>query len=153
MKIRLAETKDIKQILPLFIELDVKHSNNNTDLRTVIPKERYRNIFQDVFKSNSNLILIVVEIEEKIVAFALGKIIKIQNNLLLKDQIVGEILYFAVDVNFQRKGIARVLMHDIEERLKSRGADKLELRIFSFNNEPIPEKINYKPKYTVYEKH
>lgn len=153
MKIRLAETKDIKQILPLFIELDVKHSNNNKDLRAIIPKERYRNIFQDVFKSNSNLILIVAEIEEKIVAFALGKIIKIQKNLLLKDQIVGEILYFAVDVKFQSKGIARVLMYEIEEKLKNSGADKIELRIFSFNGEPLPEKINYKPKYTVYEKY
>lgn len=153
MKIRLAETKDIKQILPLFIELDVKHSNNNKDLRSAIPKERYENIFRDVFKSNSNLLLIVVEIEEKIVAFVLGKIVKIENNLLLKDQTVGEILYFAVDVNYQRKGIARVLMREIEERFKSSGADKIELRIFSFNEEPLPEKINYKPKYTVYEKY
>lgn len=153
MKIRIAETKDIKQILILFTELDIKHSNNNKDLRTSIPKERYENIFRDVFKSNSNLILLVVEIEEKIVAFALGKIVEIKNNLLLKDQTVGEILYFAVEVNFQRKGIARVLMHEIEEKLKSNGADKIELRIFSFNEEPLPEKINYKPKYTVYEKY
>ncbi|WP_428228687.1 GNAT family N-acetyltransferase [Flavobacterium sp.] len=153
MKIRIAETKDIKQILILFTELDIKHSNNNKDIRTSIPKERYENIFRDVFKSNSNLILLVVEIEEKIVAFALGKIVEIKNNLLLKDQTVGEILYFAVEVNFQRKGIARILMHEIEEKLKSNGADKIELRIFSFNEEPLPEKINYKPKYTVYEKY
>lgn len=153
MKIRLVQTKDFNQILPLFIELDVNHSKNNKDLRDIIPKERYQNIFQDVFKTNSNLILTVAEIEEKIVAFALAKILKIQNNLLLKDQTVGELLYFAVNKDFQRKGIARILMHDIEERLKSSGADKIELRIFSFNKEPLPEKIDYKPKYTVYEKY
>lgn len=153
MKVRLAETKDIKQILPLFIELDTKHSKNNKDIRDIIPKERYKNIFQDVFKTETNLILTVAEIEEKIVAFVLAKILKIQNNLLLKDQTIGEILYFAVAKDFQRNGIARILMHDIEVRLKNRGADKIELRIFSFNEEPLPEKINYKPKYTVYEKY
>lgn len=153
MKIRLAKTKDISQILPLFAELDAKHSQKNKDLRTSIPEERYKKIFGEVFKTGSTLLLIVAEIEGKIIAFALGKLLIIKANLLLKDQTVGEILYFTVDINFRRKGIARVLMADIEERLINKGADKLELRIFSFNDEPLPEKINYKPKYTVYEKY
>lgn len=153
MKIRLAEIKDINQILPLFIELDAKHSHHNKDLRTIIPKERYKMIFQEVFKKDSPLLLLVAEIDEKIAAFALGKLLKVQDNLLLKDQTIGEILYFAVGTNFRKKGIARALMADIEKSLLNRGAHKLELRIFSFNNEPLPEKINYKPKYTVYEKY
>lgn len=153
MKIRLAEAKDIQQILPLFIELDDKHSSNNRDLRTLIPKERYNMIFQDVFKTDSNLILSVVEIEEKIIGFAMGKLLRIHNNLLLKNQVIGEVLYVVIDVNSKRKGIGRLLMNDIEERLINGGANKLELRIFSFNDEPLPEKIGYRPKYTVYEKY
>lgn len=153
MKVRLAETKDIEQILPLFRELDIKHSNNNKDLRTLIPKERYNNIFQDVFKTNSNLILSIVEIEEKIIGFAMGKLLRIDNNLILKNQMIGEILYLVIDVNSKRKGLGTVLMNDIEERLINGGANKLELRVFSFNDEPLPEKIGYKPKYTVYEKY
>lgn len=153
MEVRLAEPKDIQQILPLFIELDNKHSANNKDLRTLIPKERYQTIFQDVFKTDSNLILSVVEIEEKIIGFAMGKILRIQNNLILKNQVIGEVLFVAIAANSKRKGIGRLLMNDIEERLIDGGANKLELRIFSFNNEPLPEKIGYKPKYTVYEKY
>lgn len=153
MKIRLAEPKDIQQILLLFIELDDKHSRNNRDLRTIIPKERYNIIFQDVFKTDSNLILSVVEIEKKIIGFAMGKLLRIQNNLILNDQVIGEVLYVAIEVNSKRRGIGKLLMNDIEERLISHGANKLELRIFSFNDEPLPEKIGYKPKYTVYEKY
>jgi ribosomal protein S18 acetylase RimI-like enzyme len=153
MKIRIAKAEDVKQILPIFRELDAKHSSNNKDIRNVIHENRYKSIFQDIFKEESNLILTVVEIEEKIAGFALGKLLSIHNHLMLRDQVIGEILYFAIDVNFKRKGIGRVLMNDIEERLIHSGANKLELRIFSFNEEPLPEKINYKSKYTVYEKY
>ncbi|MFH6987879.1 GNAT family N-acetyltransferase [Flavobacterium collinsii] len=153
MEVRLAEPKDIKQILPLFIELDNKHSSNNRDLRTRIPKERYNMIFQDVFKTDSNLIVSVVELEEKIIGFAMGKLLRIQNNLILNNQVIGEVLYIMIDANSKRKGIGRLLMNDIEERLIDGGANKLELRVFSFNDEPLPEKIGYRPKYTVYEKY
>ncbi|GIQ60550.1 hypothetical protein Flavo103_36860 [Flavobacterium collinsii] len=153
MEVRLAEPKDIKQILPLFIELDNKHSSNNRDLRTRIPKERYNMIFQDVFKTDSNLIVSVVELEEKIIGFAMGKLLRIQNNLILNNQVIGEVLYIMIDANSKRKGIGRLLMNDIEDRLIDGGANKLELRVFSFNDEPLPEKIGYRPKYTVYEKY
>jgi len=153
MKIRLANTDDIDQVLPLFVDLDTKHSLNNKDIRSIIPDDRYKRIFQDVFKRESILILTVVEIEQKIIGFSLAKISKIHNNLILKNQIIGEILYIAIDESSKKKGIGRALMNDIEDRLTKRGATKLELRVFNFNEETLPEKLNYQPKYTVYEKY
>ena len=37
--------------------------------------------------------------------------------------------------------------------LINKDVNKLEIRVYDFNEEMIPEKIDYKPKLTVYEKY
>lgn len=153
MKIRLARKEDCDAILPLFKELDAKHSKNSVDIKDYIHFERYNFLFTNVFKENSNLILSVAEDNTEVVGFALAKITQIQKNFILKDALVGEVLYVAVNEKYKRTGIGKQLMIDIEERLIEKGVDKFELRVFSFNDETLPEKVNYRPKFTVYEKY
>lgn len=152
MDIRLAKREDFKNILPLFIELDLKHIKNTNDIREKIPKERYKRIFEAVFQEKSNHILTVVENDGSVIAFALGKIRIIQNNLVFKNNIIGEILYVIVKKEHKMKGIGKKLMIDLENRLRSNGAKKLELKVYNFNKETLPEKVGFKEKYTVYEK-
>lgn len=153
MKIRLAKVTDMKSVYYLLKKLDEKHIRNSKDIKSKIPEERYKSLFDNVYKVDSNFLLIVAEINNKIVGFALGKLTKISNNLILKDQIIGDILYVIIEDKHKRKGIGRKLMEGIEFRLKEKGANKLQLRVYSFNDETVPEKINYKPKYTTYEKY
>lgn len=153
MNIRLAQSLDVKFILPLFKELDAKHYRNSVDVKNNINDERYLVLFDNFFKENSNLIITVAEDNKEIIAFALSKITVVKNNFVFRDSLIGEILYLAVDKNYKRMGVATQIMSDMEDRLKSKGVDRLETRVFSFNDETFPEKINYKPKYTVYEKY
>ena len=109
MEIRLAKFEDLKHILPLFKELDVKHIENNRDMKPVIKNERYKFLFptpflfMNVFKENSDFVLVVAEFENIIIGFALAKIIRIKNSLVYKDLSIGEILYVAVDQNHREK--------------------------------------------------
>ncbi len=153
MKIRLAKFEDLKYILPLFKELDAKHIDNVRDMRAVITNERYKLLFRNIFKENSDFILIVAEVKNAIIGFTLAKIIRINNNLVYKDLSIGEVLYVAVDKNYKRIGVGRELIMEIEKRLKIKGVNKLEIRVFNFNEEMKPEKLDFKAKYTVYEKY
>lgn len=153
MKIRLAKKEDCLSILPLFKELDAKHARNSIDVKKEIHLDRYNLLFTNVFKEESNLILSVAEVNTLVVGFALAKITQVRNNFIFKDSVIGEVLYVAVHEEQKRNGIGRQLMTDMEQRLISKGIDKLELRVYSFNDETLPEKVNYKPKYTVYEKY
>jgi N-acetylglutamate synthase-like GNAT family acetyltransferase len=153
MKIRLAIPEDVQAILPLFKSLDEKHSRNSSDIRDEIKLERYTFLFDNTFKENSNLILSVAEENMIVIGFALAKMTRVQNNFILKDSRIGEVLYVAVEEEYKKKGIGKQLMIDMENRLRENGVNKFELRVFSFNDETFPEKVNYKPKYTVYEKY
>tara|TARA_R110002096_G_scaffold429949_1_gene643331 strand:+ start:12728 stop:13189 length:462 start_codon:yes stop_codon:yes gene_type:complete len=153
MEIRLAKFEDLKHILPLFKELDVKHIENNRDMKPVIKNERYKFLFMNVFKENSDFVLVVAEFENIIIGFALAKIIRIKNSLVYKDLSIGEILYVAVDQNHKRKGVGKKIILEIEKMLINKDVNKLEIRVYDFNEEMIPEKIDYKPKLTVYEKY
>lgn len=153
MTIRLAKREDCPFILPLFKELDAKHSRNSIDVKEEIHVDRYNILFANAFKDDSNLILSVAEENNLIIGFALAKITHIRNNFILKDSVIGEVLYVAVNEQNKRNGIGRHLMADMENRLLSKGIDKFELRVYNFNDETLPEKINYKPKFTVYEKY
>lgn len=153
MIIRSAQRGDCPSILPLFKELDAKHFRNSVDVREEIQLERYNILFANVFKNDSNLILSVAEENNLVVGFALAKITRIEKNFILKDSVIGEVLYVAVHEEHKRNGIGRLLMADMEKRLISKDIDKFELRVYSFNDETLPEKIDYLPKFTVYEKY
>tara|TARA_B110000977_G_C10873891_1_gene414727 strand:- start:241 stop:702 length:462 start_codon:yes stop_codon:yes gene_type:complete len=151
--IRLAKITDLHLITPLFRELDAKHIGSNKDVKRVILNKRYKSLFKNVFKKNSSYILIVNVFEKEIVGFALGKLLKVENSLIFKNQIIGEILYLAIQESYKRKGLGKKMINEIEKRLKDNGAEKIELRVYSFNKEAIPQKNNYKEKYTTYEKY
>ncbi|KVV16344.1 GNAT family N-acetyltransferase [Flavobacterium sp. TAB 87] len=153
MIIRLATPADVPSILPLFKELDAKHYENCADVNKEISDKRYFILFDNFFRQNSNLIINVAEEDDKILAFALSKMTVIKDNLLFADSVIAEIFYLAVDKNFKRRGIGALIMSDMEDRLRSQGVVRCEARTFSFNDETIPQKINYKPKYTVFEKY
>jgi len=152
MEIRIAEKKDVKAILPLFIELDKKHIKGSTDFKSKIHIDRYKKIFNAVFQKENNLLLTVSIIDNKIIGFVLAKIYEVKNNFVFKDQKKGEIVYIAINHKNKREGIGRKMIEDIEVRLKAKGASKIEIRVYSFNTEMTPEKFNYVPKFTVYEK-
>jgi len=153
MKIRIAKRSDLEYILPLFKELDTKHVESSKDVKSTIPKERYGLMFNKIFKKDSTFILTIAIENDEVLGFALGNVRKVENRLIFVDQVIGEILYVTVKEKYKRRGIGKKIMQDLEFRLKKRGVNKFELKVFGFNKETIPEKINYRVKYTIYEKY
>lgn len=151
MEIREVEKKDLKEIIRLFKELDGKHIKNRIDFKPTIEINRYKRILKTVF-DDKNYIMIVAVLGNKVIGFSIGKIYEVKNNFVLLDQLIGEILFIVVENIFKRKGIGKLLIIELESKLLKLGANKLEIKVFDFNKEMIPEKFQYLKKITIYEK-
>ena len=151
MEIREVEKKDLKEVIRLFKELDEKHLKNRIDFKPVIEIERYKRILKTVL-DDRNYCMIVAVIGTKIIGFSMGKIYEVKDNFVLSDHIVGDISFITVENIFKGKGIGKILINKLESRLQKLGANKLEIRVFNYNKEMVPEKFHYQKKITIYEK-
>jgi ribosomal protein S18 acetylase RimI-like enzyme len=151
MVIRLGLESDFKKVIKLFQILDKKHSKNRNDFKKSIDQKRYTDILEKC-NSQTNYILTVAEKDNKIIGFGIGKVHKVENHPFLKNQIIGEILYLIVTDEFKQKGIGRSILEYLEAQLIIKKADRLELRVYNFNKEAYPERLNYEKKFTIYEK-
>lgn len=143
MKIRLANFQDLNTVLPLFKELDAKHIVNSRDFRANINEERYRLIFKRALNKESNLIFTVAEMNETVIGFVLSKIVYIRNNYVFSDKTIGEINYIIIQENFKKRGIGKLLLEDMEERLSAKGVSKIEIRVYDFIKELLLEKYGF----------
>ncbi len=151
MNIRVPNLNDVLSIINLFKDLDRKHIASRQDFRESINERRYTSLIEEAIESEEYSIFIA-SADEQIIGFSIGKIRSIRNHPFLKDTNIGEIQYVAIAESYKRIGVAKSLLDSVETELRSKGANSLEMRVYSFNDEAYPTKVNYLPKYTVYEK-
>ncbi|MBE7633167.1 GNAT family N-acetyltransferase [Tenacibaculum finnmarkense genomovar ulcerans] len=151
MKIRGAEKKDLKEIVNLFKLLNSKHQSNRKDFKSSIELDWYKHVLKKSY-ADKNYIILVAESNNKIIGFIIGKIYLIKENLLLKNNTIGEILFINVLDNYKKQGVGKKLIEKTEFKLRENGATTLEIRVYDFNKEMFPEKFNFSKKLTVYEK-
>lgn len=151
MLIRLGIKSDLNEVIELFKILDEKHIRNRNDFKKSIDFKRYTDILEKCFQE-VDYVLIVAEAESKIIGFGIGRVYKVQNHSFLKDHKIGEILYLVVDAKKRRTGIGRNILEYLEIHLKLKESERIELRVYNFNEEAYPESVGYHKKFTIYEK-
>lgn len=151
MKIRVPNLEDVLPIINLFKDLDRKHIASRQDFRESIKEKRYTSLIKEAIE-NEEYSIFIASVDKQIIGFSIGKIKSIRNHPFLEDTNIGEIQYVAIAESYKRLGVAKSLLDSVETELRSKGANSLEMRVYSFNDEAYPTKVNYFPKYTVYEK-
>ncbi len=107
--------------------------------------ERYSWFVFEYFLIFKKGILLVAETNDDIIGYSLG---------YMENKSEGHIVSIAVKKAYRNKGIGTILMTNIENELKSRGANlvKLEVSVDNYNARRLYEKLGYKnvkvlPKY------
>ena len=115
MKIREYQSRDEQDVIDLWFKcnLVVPWNNPKADIRRK-------------FKTDPNLFLVGV-LEGKVVATVMGGY----------EGHRGWINYFPVDPDYQRKGLGRLIMEEVERRIKQRGCPKINLEVREGNKEVI----------------
>lgn len=152
MVIRNYLSKDKHELIVLFKQLDEKHSKFDKDVHNKIDDARYEEIISSLNKLDGNKFCLICEVDDKVIGFGICKLSKLEKNHTHKKRNLGEILYVCIKEKYKQLGIGRKLMQALENKLKNKGATKVELRVYSFNNETFPEKVGYSSKYMIYEK-
>lgn len=151
MKIRDGLNSDISEIIKLFEILDLKHIQNENDFKSSVDNDRYIQLLDSCF-NDENYFISIAEDRGKFIGFGIGRLIKIEKHSYLRNSKVGEILYLIIDEAYKLNGFGKNILSDLENKLKQIGADRFKLRVYEFNKEACPEKVNYKKKFTIYEK-
>ena len=111
MKIREYQSRDEQHVIDLWCKcnLVVPWNNQKADIRRKL-------------KTDPNLFVVGV-LEGKVVATVMGGY----------EGHRGWINYLAVDPDYQRKGLGRLIMEDVERRIKERGCPKINLEVRESN--------------------
>ena len=149
--IRIGTRNDFKSVLELFKSLDEQHIVKRSDFKKSISSKRYADILDKCYEDNNYILNVAVESND-IIGFGIGRLNLIKNHPFLKDQKIGEILYMLVSDKQKKKGIGKKLLAFLESELTDKGVGLLEMRVYNFNEDAIPEKAGYLPKFTIYEK-
>jgi len=154
ISIRDYRADDFENAAALFVELDELHLKNRSEIKPEVVDPEYRAVFmkQELIKPES--IMLVAEISNQIVGFAAGSIKHLVNHMVVKDCTYGVINDLVVKKEFQNSGIGKMMIDEMENRLKEKGASYIELKVYAFNNDAINfyEKLGFKKKLVVYEK-
>ena len=97
---------------------------------TTLDRSYYESLFDDEHSR-----IFVVEVDGKIVAYAIVKIKEPDPRPILVPKTAAYVRDFGVDQDYRRKGIGRMLFSYLVDFAKNFGANVLELDVWEFNKE------------------
>ena len=115
MKIREFKEKDTKEVIALWVKCQL-----------VVPLNNPRKDIERKLKVDRNLFLVGI-LNKKIVATVMGGY----------EGHRGWINYLAVDPGYRRNGYGRLIMEEVERRIRSKSCPKINLQVRAANKEVI----------------
>jgi len=115
MKIREFKEKDTKEVIALWVKCQL-----------VVPLNNPRKDIERKLKVDRNLFLVGI-LDKKIVATVMGGY----------EGHRGWINYLAVDPGYRRNGYGRLIMEEVERRIRSKSCPKINLQVRAANKEVI----------------
>ena len=137
MKVREANVKDIEELSELLIQAQELHCKNRPDVFKSIAKEEAEKEIIDVIESQEQKIIVAVNDDNKVYAFAIYKMKKVEQHENLKDANILYIGKIVVDEKSRRKGTGSLLMQEIYKIAKKLKCNRVELNCWNFNKESI----------------
>ena len=114
---------------PTLTKLKVACMYNLNDLDDL---EECIDYYNEILKDN-DIELIVITVEEKVVGYTIIRYVDLKNIDLLKDRYYAYIDEICIKETFRRQGLGKFLFEYIYNLVKNKGADSLELGVWSFN--------------------
>ena len=135
--IRQAKKKDFADLLPLFEELDSLH-------RTQLPEQFQKPVgnarsldFYCELLADPDTALFVAEKKNQILGFVQIMLQETPAIEILVPRVYGVIDSLLVSADQQRQGLGEELVQAAENWARSRGAEYLDLNVYSFNHQAI----------------
>ena len=130
---REAVLSDYDQILRLKKQVHDFHYSNRSDFYKASNCPFDKKDFENLLKNQDNKVFIV-ENQNHICGYAFVKVIKFDNNQLIKDHSRLYIDDLCIDENLRGKGIGQFLMRNLELQCKSLGIQYMDLSVWNFNS-------------------
>ncbi|MGD2184618.1 MAG: GNAT family acetyltransferase [Desulfobacterales bacterium] len=124
MHIREFKEKDTRAVIALWVQCQL-----------VVPSNNPRKDIERKLKADRHLFLVGI-LEKKIIATVMGGY----------EGHRGWINYLAVDPKYRRNGYGRLIMQEVERRIRSKGCPKINLQVRATNKESIKfyQSLGYK---------
>lgn len=152
MKIRQANNKDIKQLVPILLQITNLHYENRPEIFKKKQEKQIEENIKDILKSEEEKV-IVGEIQGKISCVLVYKIKETKNHINLNNSKVLWINEIGVDDKYKRKGMGETLMKEAMKIAKDMKCQRLELNCWNFNEDALKfyEKQNMKVQRKIME--
>ena len=137
MIIRDLTISDFDAVNNIFMQMQYLHVEHRPDLYRKIDKPTTTKAWDyETSLENKDMIMVGAEADGRIVGFCIAEIRRSESKALTP-RISAHIKNLAVDENYRRKGIGKALYHEAVKRGKACGAEAVDLKVFSFNNNAI----------------
>ncbi len=137
MNTREARGEDIEELIELLLQVQNLHCKNRPDVFKSMTKEEAEKEIIDIIESQEQKIIVAVNDNNKVCAFAIYKMKKVEQHENLKDANILYIGKIVVDEDSKRKGIGSLLMQEIHKMAKNLNCSRIELNCWSFNKSAI----------------
>ena len=133
--IRKAKITDFPGIHKLILQVHKLHVSERNDIYKDVDPMNFEEFKTKL--SNANNIYLIAELENEIVGICFSQIKEILNNKIMKNRKILYIEDIGVDVNYQKKGIGKMLYNQIIQLAKEKNIDNIELMVWGFNENAI----------------
>lgn len=133
MQIRNLLPEDYPAADALMQQLHQIHLQNRPDLFRPFPHPYTREKFVEITADSSHICLAAVE-DAQIVGICLVSI-RTRSNMV--DMLSAYVDDLVVNPAYQRRGIAAALLEEVQTRAKAKGAQRLDLMVWSFNESAL----------------
>lgn len=150
MRIRKIKRKDYLAVEKLLMQLHQVHKQGRPELFVDVEHQYSPEYFSNLI-SNHEIISILAEIDCNVAGVCFASMLNKSGMVHMKTIYIDEIV---VDVHHRREGIGRALFQEVERRAKKCGAKRLDLMVWSFNEDAIKfyESYGMTPQRYIYEK-
>lgn len=137
IKIREAVINDYEILCEVYAELDKQHRLNHPEL--FIKPDDYARAKKYISENinDSNKALFVADVDSKVVGFAECYIQKSSNFPVIKKRKWIQLDNIAVKGEYQNYHVGSLLLKKVVEWAKSKQINRIELKVYSFNNNAI----------------
>lgn len=135
MIIREITEEDFEGIKKLVFQVHKLHLKNRPDIYNDIDPFDRKNF--EFIMHNDNTLALVCEREIEVIGFCVVTLRNPSENHLLKARNVAFVEDLCVDEQCRKMGVGKALMEEMERQAKAKGADAMELTVWSFNDNAV----------------
>ena len=149
-KLRSVRPGDYAAAERLLGELYEVHSVGRPELYGAVQRHLNAYFFESML-TNEDMLALAAEQDHELVGICIASLLNFSGNTRIKTVCVDQLV---VTASHRHRGVGRMLLFEMEKRAKRLGAKRIDLTVWSFNQDAIAfyEKCRMTPQRIIYEK-